>query len=243
MLAPMRSTVRTLAPIVALAAVACMRERTEATPVPGTVAPARPAATASAAAPSPTIAVTLVLAGDAAAPSASASAPPPPAPLAEPELTGSDGGLLPQTEEKPSTTSALFKHHTGLLFQAIVKDDPAIALPFFFPLDAYKVVKDIDKPERDWKLRLVAHFKRDVHEYHRKLGSGADEARLVGLDVPEDRATWMKPGSEGNRLGYYRVLRSTLRYTTGDGGEKSLPITSLISWRGVWYVVHVHGFK
>jgi hypothetical protein len=65
----------------------------------------------------------------------------------------------------------------------------------------------------------------------------------VELKVPEDRARWMKPGSEGNKLGYFRVLRSELRYTDAESKEHSLEITSLISWRGEWYVVHVHGFK
>ena len=63
------------------------------------------------------------------------------------------------------------------------------------------------------------------------------------LEVPEARAEWMKPGREGNRIGYYRVLRSRLIYTDADAKERSLEVTSLISWRGEWYVVHLHGFE
>lgn len=250
MLAPMNRSLRSALPLllVPVLATACMRERTRATPAASTAEVPAKAPAATAAAPSSTIAVDLVLAGDggAPAPPAASSAlptPAPPPPLAEPVLTGPDGGTLPETEDKPSTTTPLFRHHVALLFQAIKADDASIAMPFFFPLPAYEVVKDIDKPERDWKLRLVAHFKRDVHEYHRKLGADPDKAELIGMDVAEDRSRWMKPGSEGNRIGYYRVLRSQLRYKDADGKERSLPITSLISWRGVWYVVHVHGFN
>jgi hypothetical protein len=53
----------------------------------------------------------------------------------------------------------------------------------------------------------------------------------------------MKPGKEGNRLGYFRVLRSTLRFRLVNGTERAFELTSLISWRGEWYVVHLHGFE
>jgi hypothetical protein len=63
------------------------------------------------------------------------------------------------------------------------------------------------------------------------------------MDVPEDKARWMRPGSEGNKLGYFRVLDSKLRYQDASGGARAIDVKSLISWRGEWYVVHVHGFK
>ena len=79
--------------------------------------------------------------------------------------------------------------------------------------------------------------------YHDKLGRDASQAKFSGVDVPEANARFMKPGSEGNKVGYFRVLRSTLRFTLASGREKKLELTSLISWRGEWYVVHVAGFK
>jgi hypothetical protein len=53
----------------------------------------------------------------------------------------------------------------------------------------------------------------------------------------------MDPGSEGNRVGYYRVTHSQLRVRLPNGTERNLELTSLISWRGAWYVVHLHGFS
>jgi hypothetical protein len=163
--------------------------------------------------------------------------------LALPVLTDQDGKPLPQTEERPKTDSPGFRARMALLFRAITSDDPQLAAPAFFPVLAYQQVKDVQKPERDWEYRLMRNFARDIHKYHKKLGRRASEARLVRVEVPEERALWMKPGREGNRIGYYRVLRSTLVYDDGAGNTSRLGITSLISWRGEWYVVHVDGFE
>jgi len=107
---------------------------------------------------------------------------------------------------------------------------------------AYEQVKAVAKPARDWQFRLMRAFENDIHEYHRALGKSPEQAQLAGIDVPDASARWMKPGSEGNRLGYFRVLRSRLRMTRADGKERSFEVTSMISWRGEWYVVHLDGF-
>ena len=53
----------------------------------------------------------------------------------------------------------------------------------------------------------------------------------------------MERGKEGNKLPYHRVTRSKIRWVDGAGKEKTLELTSLIAWRGEWFVVHLHGFK
>jgi hypothetical protein len=187
------------------------------------------------------------------APSAAASAEARPAGMAdrapagpdldEPALLAADGSPLPQTEARPSTTDERFKRRMQRVASAIITGDVEKARSSFFPLVAYAQVKDVQKPERDYRFRLMAHFERDVREYHKALGRDAEHAELLGVDVPEARVEWMKPGKEGNRLGYFRVLRSKLRFRLPDGKERSFELTSLISWRGEWYVVHLHGFE
>jgi hypothetical protein len=130
-----------------------------------------------------------------------------------------------------------------LLADSILSGDAEPAKVTFFPLVAYAQVKDVQKPERDYRYRLMANFERDVREYHKALGKQAEQAQFLGAEVPEERAQWTKPGKEGNRLGYYRVLRSRLRFRLASGGEKAFELTSMISWRGEWYVVHLHGFE
>jgi hypothetical protein len=150
---------------------------------------------------------------------------------------------LPQTEERPSVSSERFQRRMQLLADSILSGDAEPARATFFPLVAYAQVKDVQKPERDYQYRLLAHFERDVREYRKALGKDAEGAVFLGVDVPEARAQWMKPGKEGNRIGYYRVLRSTLRFRLASGRERSFELTSMISWRGEWYVVHLHGFE
>jgi hypothetical protein len=156
-------------------------------------------------------------------------------------LVGPDGSPLPQTEDKPSVSSAAFRGRVELVARAIATGDPLPAHEAFFPLVAYRQVKAIQDPDRDYERRLLKSFDSDIAEYHRALGKEPG-AVFAGVDVAEARAEWMKPGREGNKVGYYRVLRSKLRFTLASGKEKTFELTSLISWRGEWYVVHLHGF-
>lgn len=166
-----------------------------------------------------------------------------PAGPGEPKLRDEAGKALPQTEGDPQLDSPLFKHHLRLLAQAILRDDPELARAVFFPVEAYQQVKDIPKPERDWEYRLWKNFKRDVHDYHRRLGAGARFAELVELEPNPRSKSWMKPGSEGNKLGYFRMTHPKLVFKTTAGRTLKLDLTSLISWRGEWYIVHLNGFK
>lgn len=160
-----------------------------------------------------------------------------------PALQDASGLPLPQTEDIPTLESPSFKRRIELLYQAIQNDAPQLARPAFFPLVAYEQVKAISQPERDWNQRLVAAFARDIHEYHRQLGADAAGSKLLGVEAGALPPRWMKPGTEGNKLGYYRVLRSWLRVELPSGQERKFEVTSMISWRGEWYVVHLHGFK
>lgn len=163
------------------------------------------------------------------------------APVAQRDA-GADPGALPQTKDKPEASGAAFDARIGALWDAIVKDDPELAMPFFFPVTAYEQVKAITNPASDWRRRLVAAYKRDVHALHKRLGDRASDVKFVRADVPQDRARWVEPNEESNKLGYYRVYGTRLVYEL-EGKERSLEVTSLISWRGEWYVVHLSGFK
>ena len=160
-----------------------------------------------------------------------------------PALLDAEGKALAQTDQRPTLTSPSFQRRVEAVAEAILTGDADRALGAFFPLVAYQQVKDVAKPERDYRFRLVANFKRDVLEYHRALGSAAAEAKFQGVTVSEKDAKWMAPGSEGNKVGYFRVLRSRLRFALPTGRTRDFELTSLISWRGEWYVVHLHGFK
>jgi hypothetical protein len=132
----------------------------------------------------------------------------------------------------------MFNAGVNGLWEAVVSDDPRSAMPFFFPLSAYLQVKAISDPAADWQNRLVAAYDRDIHTLHRSLGASAASAQLVGIDVPQSQAQWINPGVEYNKIGYWRVYGTRVRYTI-NGQPQSFAVTSLISWRGEWYVVHL----
>ena len=51
-------------------------------------------------------------------------------------------------------------------------------------------------------------------------------------------AAWVYPGACHNKIGYWHVPGARVVYRV-HGQERSFGIASLISWRGVWYVVHL----
>lgn len=120
------------------------------------------------------------------------------------------------------------------LWLAVTKGNANYALPAFFPLAAYKQVKAIANPAADWRSRLWYDFTLDVAAAHRLAGS---KATFVKVIVPAQYAAWIYPGGCYNSLGYWHVPGARVVYRTG-GQERSFGIASLISWRGVWYVVH-----
>jgi hypothetical protein len=158
-------------------------------------------------------------------------------------LTVADASLPPgQTQEMPSAESAAFRARAALLWRAVVNDNPDAAMPFFFPLAAYEQVKDVGDPASDWNHRLVAAFRHDIHALHAKLGAEAAPSTFVSLDVPSGRARWVLPGEEWNKIGYYRVFGSRIRYDV-NGESRAFDVKSLISWRGEWFVVHLSSIR
>jgi hypothetical protein len=125
------------------------------------------------------------------------------------------------------------------LWLAVRNDKPSLAMPAFFPLAAYKQVKAISNPAADWRSRLWLDFKLDVGAAHRLLGRHAGAATLVRVIVPAG-AAWINPGVCYNDVGYWHVAGPRVVYRL-NGQERSFGIASLISWRGVWYVVHFGG--
>jgi hypothetical protein len=156
--------------------------------------------------------------------------------------SATDPGALPQTDERPSASGATFAGGVNGLWEAIRQDRPELGLPFFFPKSAYQQVKAIDDPASDYQNRLIANFEEDVHSLHAQLGADAADAKFVGITAPDDRAVLVQPGEESNKLSYWRVYGTTLQYEV-DGQTGSFPVTSLISWRGQWYVVHLGAIR
>jgi len=153
-------------------------------------------------------------------------------------LTDSGPGALPQTGAFPSASSPGFAMEMAALWRGITTDSLAAALPAFFPEAAYLQLKTVTAPRVDYLDRLLVELQLDIHAAHALLGSDGASAALVRVDVPSFQAIWVKPGTCYNSLGYFEVGGSRLVYREA-GQLRSIGIASLISWRGVWYVVHL----
>ena len=166
----------------------------------------------------------------------SSAAPQPTATVSPAALPVAPGaGARPQTRALPSPDSASFHDAMTDLWLAVTTGNPRFGLPAFFPLAAYKQVKAIPYPAADWQDRLWYDFTLDVHAAHGLVGRGARLARVI---VPMSDAAWVNPGACYNSIGYWHVPGARVVYQE-HGQERSFGIASLISWRGVWYVVHL----
>lgn len=124
------------------------------------------------------------------------------------------------------------------LWAGIRSGSARVARAAFFPKLAYAQVKAIADPAADYRDRLLSEFALDLDAAHALLDAHAAAAELIAVRVPESYAHWVPPGACFNRIGYYEVPNSRVVYRL-NGSVRSLGIASLISWRGVWYVVHL----
>ncbi len=144
-------------------------------------------------------------------------------------------GSLPQTHQLPSAHTGSFHAEMASLWHGIVINSARTALPAFFPRAAYVRLKTVADPAGDYENRLVAGYRADIAAAHALVASGD---RLVAVNLPAGYAHWVPPGVCSNRVGYYEVPNARVVYQ-GPGGTRSFGIASMISWRGVWYVVHL----
>ena len=148
-------------------------------------------------------------------------------------------GLLPQTRAEPPVGASL-----GLrlepLWRAIVGGSVPDALPLFFPEPAYLRMKTalLSDPASDYVDRLIGFYRLDLAAYHAALGPGAATARLISVKASGADAAWIGPGACENLIGYWHLPGARFTYKEG-GAVRSFAVASLISWRGVWYVVHL----
>ncbi len=167
---------------------------------------------------------------------AATTAPPAqPKPKAKPKP---DPGSLPQTDQLPSADTPTFHAEVAALWAGVQKNSLAQAMPAFFPEGAYVQVKAIGDAQGDYTGRLVADYQLDLAAAHALLGSNPASADLVGANVPQSYAHWIPPGVCYNRVGYYELPNARLVYRQ-NGVVHSFGIASMISWRGVWYVIHL----
>lgn len=148
---------------------------------------------------------------------------------------GNPPGILPQTHVEPSFGIPLTQRMRTLI-RAITLDSNSIGATIFFPRSANIQMKTgtIPNPSSDYAQRLIVFFDLDLAAYHQRLFA----EKLLRVESNPTQAAWIAPGVCENRIGYWYAPRIRLVFRRG-GQVSSVAVASLISWRGVWYVVHL----
>ena len=146
--------------------------------------------------------------------------------------------LIPstQTSARPST-GAPFAQLMTSLWNDIITNNLVAARKLFLPISAYGHLKEISTPSYDWKFRLMALFTLDFASYHHVLTAG-HVATLQNIGVRPSYAQWIPPGYCENRLGYWHMPGPRFIYAQ-NGATRSVGVLSLISWHGIWYLIHL----
>ena len=124
------------------------------------------------------------------------------------------------------------------LWRAFESSDSALANGLFFPRSAYLRMKRglLASPASDYTDRLMAFYRLDLAVYHQQVSSLP--GRLVRIEVDRAASVWIAPGTCENLIGYWHLPGVRFVYAR-SGRLWSFGVASLISWRGVWYVVHL----
>jgi hypothetical protein len=144
------------------------------------------------------------------------------------------GEVPPQNQEKgerPGPASAV--EGAASLLRAVAADDPSLAHAFFFPADAFDLVKDLPVPG-NYHRKLLSSYDEDIRAVHQRFRGGTwrvDELRF-------GTCKWKEPGSEGNKLPYWSCYRNLLVARDGEHTRR-LEIQALINWGDRWYVTHL----
>jgi hypothetical protein len=123
------------------------------------------------------------------------------------------------------------------LFSDMQRGDLTHARSLFFPEAAYVQLKADLEPARDFQYRILGNFTVDFAAYHALLTGRGPTTFLRVLANPYDER-WIAPRTCYNALGYWYEPNIRLVYKQ-RGVVKSFAVHSLISWHGIFYVIHL----
>jgi len=157
-----------------------------------------------------------------------------------PVTTTTDPGQLPQTATKPPSSIGALNARFASLFAAIQTGNQSAADALFFPRSAYVSMKTgtLANPTSDYDERLLAFYRLDLAAYRAALGPHPGLTTFLGVNAIPSYAGVIPAHVCENNVAYWHLPGVRLVYKENEV-VKSFSIASLISWRGVWYVVHL----
>ena len=151
-----------------------------------------------------------------------------------------DQGLLPQTPTEPSLATqpgSALSVIMSRLWGDILSDNTQQADSMLFPEAAYEKLKAIPYPESDYVNRLLYLFNLDIGAYrHFLLARGLP--MLLRVETSSLDAQWIPVGACYNKIGYWHLPGVRFIYHYGSTVD-SVGVLSMISWRGMWYFIHL----
>lgn len=146
----------------------------------------------------------------------------------------SASGIPVQNQQKgslPDVSSA--EQGAARLLDAIQTKDSSKAADFFFPKEAFDLVKDLPKPER-YHRKLVKWYEEDIVKEHPRFRAGDWRFESVELG----RCRWKAVGAEQNKAAYWSCSRNFVTAVSGTK-KRRFEIRVLINWGDRWYVTHL----
>lgn len=153
------------------------------------------------------------------------------------EASGDAGALAVPLDAAPAAPVDELQARAKKLFEAIQKDEPEIAMAFFFPREPFLALKDVKDPSAYWD-KLVKEYKAHIHSYHKKLGKKAAEAEFDSFELNTKTQVYVAPKKEFNKNGYNKITKSKLHYKIG-GKARHFEIATMIDNESKWYVTHL----
>ena len=161
--------------------------------------------------------------------------------LASVALADAPSIAIPPENRADQSAPGIFPNDAALdenasrLFGAVVSDNAESVKNFFFPRDAFLILKGIAAPGAYHDL-LSRHYADDIHALHQSIANVA-HAHFTRFEFSR-RRTWQSVRSEANALPYWSVRHSKVHYEV-DGRAQEFEIRTLINWGPHWYVTHL----
>ncbi len=212
--------------LLSLLLAACGGDKTSPSGASTTTAPPPPPSSAP-----PATTTTETPSSTASATAADDAGAPPPAPK--------DADYDPANKAKPPIDSEELQARARGLFDAVVQNNPSLGEDFWFPKEPFLILKDIKDPGKYWD-QLHRAYVKDIEKLHnkRKSWEGAEFEKFEPGSPPK----WVKPGDEGNKIGYFRTVKGNLVFKA-EGKSHKLEVRVIISWQKRWYITHLGKFK
>ena len=135
--------------------------------------------------------------------------------------------------EKPGHGDA--EDRARALVEAIKKNDPALASPFFFQKEPFRKVKGIKNPDKYFDY-LIAVYHQDIQTL-RDAFDDPDNLEFVSFKLGGWKR-WVERGKEANAMPYWAAYKNPL-VVKDKGRERTVNVRVMITWEGQWYTTHL----